>query len=78
VTVKVPSMTSDDEGRSMDHAPLLLSISDAARRLGVSRTTLHKELDAGTIGYKRVQGDRRIPYAELIAYSKRNIVKAAR
>lgn len=59
-----------------DGTPLLLTISAAARMLGISRTTLHREIDAGAIAYKRVASDRRIAFAELLAYTRRDEVRA--
>lgn len=61
-----------------DGTPLLLTITEAARRLGVSRTTLYRELDAGSLAYKRVGSDRRIPSAELSAFIERGLVRAER
>lgn len=59
-----------------DRVPLLLTVTAAAGLLGISRTTLYRELDAGAIAYKRIGSDRRIAYSELVAYTQRDLVKA--
>jgi excisionase family DNA binding protein len=61
---------------SAQESTLLYTVTAAARRLGVSRTTLHKLLDSGDIGYRRVGSDRRIPDAELVAFAERGVVRA--
>ncbi len=62
----------------IDETPSLKlhTITGSAQLLGISRTTLHRLLDAGEIGYVRIAGDRRIPHSELTAWTERNTVKA--
>ncbi len=45
--------------------------TEAADRLGMSRTHLYKLLDQGEIGFDRVGRDRRIPFTELIQFEQR-------
>lgn len=45
--------------------------SEAAGRLGMSRTHLYKLLDRGEIAFDRVGRDRRIPFAELVKFEHR-------
>jgi len=47
---------------------LLLSVSEAAQRLGIGRTTLYAEMDAGRIRWINVRARRMIPLSELKAY----------
>lgn len=48
----------------------VLSPSDAARRLGMSRTHLYKLLDKGSIPFHRVGRDRRIYWKDLLTFQK--------
>lgn len=61
-----------------DSVPTLLTITDAARELGIARGTLHKLLDAGAIGYVRVMADRKIPATELTRWIDCNTIKAGK
>ncbi len=45
--------------------------SEAAERLGMSRTHLYKLLDRGEIGFDHVGRDRRIPLVELAKFEER-------
>jgi excisionase family DNA binding protein len=47
---------------------LLLSVAEAARRLGVSRSTLYNKLRQGTICSLTIGSLRRIPVADLQEY----------
>ena len=43
------------------------SISDAARRTGLSRSTLYRLMDTGQLGYVKIGARRLIPEAALVA-----------
>jgi excisionase family DNA binding protein len=70
--------TLTGKGRVSGDAPSveLLTISAAAARVKISRTTLHRLLDAGAIPYVRVFADRRIPAGELQRWIERNTIRA--
>ncbi len=56
----------------------LLTIREAAARLGVSRTMLYSLMDTGAIAYVRVGADRRISEAAIDRYIAANTVGGAR
>lgn len=54
----------------------LYTITAAARSTGCSRTTMHRLLDTGKVGYVRIGTDRRIPRHELTKFIDENTVVA--
>lgn len=56
--------------------PLLLTLTEAARLLGISRTTIHKLVGNGSLPYRRVGADRRIPRAALESFAQSELVQA--
>jgi excisionase family DNA binding protein len=59
-------------------AGLLLTITAAAKRLGLSRTKFYELLESGQIAYRRLGpgGERRIPAAELERFAHDELVRA--
>ena len=55
---------------------LLLSVSEAARRLAIARSHLYQHLNRGTIASVRIGRARRIPLAELEAFVDRLLEEA--
>lgn len=54
---------------------LLLTVTAAAARLGVSRTTLYELLRSGAVKYRRLPGgDPRIPARELEAFAHADLI----
>jgi excisionase family DNA binding protein len=51
-----------------DREQLLLTIPDAARRLGIGRSTLYELIAAGAIETVRIGRARRIPVTALAAF----------
>ena len=49
----------------------LFTSTEAAKMLGISRTTLMKLIDVGTIEHVRVGTHRRIPMRAIVAYQRR-------
>jgi excisionase family DNA binding protein len=60
-----------DEG-----VPHLLTITHAAKKLGIARGSLYKLIDTGSIGYVRVGADRRVPMSEIDEWIAHNTIKA--
>lgn len=58
--------------------PLLLSLTDAARLLGVSRDVLREEIAEGRIGVLMVRSQPRVPRAELERYARGPLVLSRR
>lgn len=56
--------------------PLMVSPTEAARLLGIGRSTMYELLKIGAIPYKRIGADRRIPFVALKAYAERDLVQA--
>lgn len=64
-----------NEAKEPASGPLLHTITDAARRLGLARGTVIKLLDRGELRYRRILGgDRRIPETELRRYAESELV----
>jgi|HubBroStandDraft_5_1064220.scaffolds.fasta_scaffold09397_5 excisionase family DNA binding protein len=61
-------------------APLLVTVADAARQLGISVRTIYELMSAGELASIKLrpsqQGGRRIEQAEIDAYIKRNRVRS--
>jgi excisionase family DNA binding protein len=47
-----------------------LPVNEAARRMGMSRATIYRRMDAGLLGYTEEGGRRLIPIAEIQKYSE--------
>lgn len=63
--------------QTVSDAPLLHTLVSAAKRLGVSRDSIYRLVNSGSLGYVRLHGgDRRVPETELIDWIVRNTVKA--
>jgi excisionase family DNA binding protein len=56
---------------------LLLTVSEAATTLGISRSKLYELIKAGTVASLRIDGSRRVPYRALTAYVDQLIEEAA-
>ena len=56
----------------------LFSLTEAAERLGISRTKLYDLIGTGQLGYRRLgkNGDRRIPHSELVRFASADLVIA--
>lgn len=55
----------------------LYSLTEAAKRLGVSRTKLYDLVASGQLAYRRLgkDGARRIPHAELVRFINAGMVR---
>jgi excisionase family DNA binding protein len=62
-------------GRS-EGATLLLTAEEAARELRIGRTRMYALIKSGEVVSFMLGGSRRIPYDELVAYTKRLVVAA--
>jgi excisionase family DNA binding protein len=54
--------------------PGLLTVSDAAAFLSLARSTVYQLMDAGKLRYKKIGRARRIPHAELLAFSQSDLI----
>jgi len=61
-------MTATSSLPGGDGPRLLLTVSDAAVALSISRSKLYELLAAGLIGSVRIDGSRRVPLQALEAY----------
>jgi excisionase family DNA binding protein len=64
------------QGTPGEGVPHLLTLTAAARQLGIARGTLYKLVDTGSIAYVRLGADRRVAASELAAWIARSSVKA--
>lgn len=55
-----------------DDAPLLLTQSDAAKKLGVSRDTLRSLVEDGLIAFVRIGSSKRIYHSDLVDFIEAN------
>ena len=53
----------------------LLSISEAAKLLGIRRATLGRLIDAGRLGYIKLGVQKRIPYSELARFQDVELIR---
>jgi excisionase family DNA binding protein len=53
----------------------LLSINEACKFLGLSRSTLYKLMDSGDLQYCQIGGTRRLPRRALVELAARFLVK---
>lgn len=56
---------------------LLLTVSEAAESLGISRSKLYQLISAGIIRSVRIDGSRRVPVDALTAYINQLMEEAA-
>jgi excisionase family DNA binding protein len=56
---------------------LLLTVSEAAESLGISRSKLYQLISAGIIRSVRIDGSRRVPVDALTAYINQLMKEAA-
>lgn len=56
---------------------LLLTVPEAAKALGISRSKLYQLLSAGTVLSVRIDGSRRVPVESLTAYINQLMEEAA-
>jgi excisionase family DNA binding protein len=78
--VRTPVGNVAELQRSSEQRPpsILHTLTSASRRIGCSRTTTHKLVDDGLLGYVRIGRDRRVPESEILAFIERNVVRAQR
>jgi excisionase family DNA binding protein len=50
---------------------ILLKVEDAAAELQISRTRMYDLIARGEVASVKIGGSRRVPYAELVAYTER-------
>ena len=56
---------------------LLLTVPEAAKALGISRSKLYQLISAGVVRSVRIDCSRRVPVESLIAYVKQLMEEAA-
>jgi excisionase family DNA binding protein len=56
---------------------LLLTVPEAAKALGISRSKLYQLISAGVVRSVRIDGSRRVPVESLTAYIKQLMEEAA-
>ena len=65
--VELDQKRTHDEGSAADPT-LLLTISEAAARLRISRSSIYRLFDAGELRWVRVCASRRVSTAEIIRF----------
>ena len=77
---RLPDTTSEvrDDLKSSAHQPIALRIPDAARLVGLSRSTLYEEMDRGALAYVKVGARRLVLREDLVEFLRRRRVVAGK